>query len=91
MRLHCIAYISNVAPSLHDSQLDKILDTDIRHNSANDITGVLYKYGSVFIQVLEGGKSALETRVSDIKINVRNHNLNEVYNDSIPERKYSRL
>lgn len=49
-----LLYISHAVPTLSDEQVQDILLSSRRNNSADSITGILIHGGGLFMQVLEG-------------------------------------
>ena len=49
-----LLYISHAAPTISDEQVQDILLSSRRNNSASSITGILIHGGGLFMQVLEG-------------------------------------
>lgn len=49
-----LLYISHAAPMISDEQVQDILLSSRRNNSASNITGILIHGGGLFMQVLEG-------------------------------------
>jgi hypothetical protein len=49
-----LLYFSHAAPTISDEQVQDILLSSRRNNSANSITGILIHGGGLFMQVLEG-------------------------------------
>ena len=63
-------YIST-ALDLSRDEVDAILATCARKNSDQGITGLLLYNGRNFLQLLEGGKDALDTLMSSIEVDPR--------------------
>lgn len=54
MALVQLIYVSSLVSLDMESELGKILESSVRHNLENGITGMLLYSGGNFIQVLEG-------------------------------------
>ncbi len=70
-------------------QPSQILESSIRHNKENDITGMLLYAGGNFLQVLEGESDCITETFQRISIDPRHHNIIEIINNPIPEREFS--
>ena len=64
MPLVQLIYVSSACRELSDEELEHILESSIRHNTQQGITGVLLYTNGRFMQVIEGEEAAIETRVS---------------------------
>lgn len=63
-------YIST-AQGLTREQVEEILVTCARNNSAHDVTGLLLYNGRNFLQLLEGGKETLDGLMARIEVDPR--------------------
>jgi len=54
-----LVYISQAVVGITEEQVQNILKTSQRNNSANGITGVLSFGGGLFMQILEGSEQAV--------------------------------
>ena len=60
MPLIQLIYVSSAVEEFSDDELDRILESSVRHNTPQAVTGMLlYSRGS-FMQVLEGEEDAVE-------------------------------
>lgn len=84
-----LIYVSTASELLPDRSLDEILESSVRHNIVQDVTGMLlYSEGS-FMQVLEGEESAVEETYSRICNDHRNFDLIVLSREAITKREFS--
>ena len=71
------------------NMVQSILQQSRRHNPPAGITGVLCHTDSVFIQVLEGGREAVNHLYNQILRDPRHHDVMLLDYEEIDERRYS--
>jgi hypothetical protein len=69
-----LIYVSTMAGE-SDDQLGSILESSVRHNLQNGITGMLLYYRGGFMQVLEGGDAQVHETYARICADNRHHNI----------------
>jgi len=80
----------SVAPGLTNRDLDQILASARRRNSAADITGMLIYYRGEFVQILEGRKKSVENIYEKfIGPDTRHTALNKVHQNTISHRSFN--
>jgi hypothetical protein len=90
MSLTQLIYVSTATRELDAEEIRRILDSSVRHNAPNDISGMLlYSHGS-FMQVLEGEDSAVDEAMSRIAIDPRHHGISVLSRSNIPAREFSK-
>jgi hypothetical protein len=88
MALTQLIYVSSAARNLDEGDIHRILESSVRHNAANDITGMLLFASGNFLQVLEGEEFAVEETMSRIQLDPRHHGVIVVSNDTVPGRDF---
>ena len=78
-------YIST-APSLSREEVDTILATSERNNTARGVTGLLLYNGRNFLQLLEGEESELVALITRISHDERHGGVSVLNSLSVPER-----
>jgi len=69
--------------------IEAILAQSRRHNPANGITGILCHSGDVFMQVLEGGRSAVNALYREICKDPRHDAVTLLHYEEISERRFA--
>lgn len=77
------------AEAVGPEMIDSILMQSRTKNPALGITGVLCYGGDVFMQVLEGGRSAVNKLYNDIVRDSRHHDVMVLYYEEIAERRFA--
>jgi len=72
--------VSSAVEELEDAELDRILDSPVRHNTPQQVTGLLLYSEGGFMQVLESEQPAEDSR---------HHNIIVLNMDPIDEREFS--
>lgn len=89
MGLISLAYVSMAHHPMSDDELLRILEVARPFNQSNNITGMLLYRDDFFIQVLEGGSSAVLPLYEKIKTDPRHHHILEVYRTPIQTRTFT--
>jgi undecaprenyl pyrophosphate synthase len=84
-----LMYASRAASALTDADLSAILKSSREHNPAEGITGLLCHADGVFIQVLEGGRDAINARYKRIVEDVRHRDVTLLGYEEIDERAFA--
>jgi hypothetical protein len=88
MRLIQLIYVSTATAEFEADEIRKILDSSVRHNTPQEVTGLLlYTHGS-FMQVLEGEEVAVDETMSRIKADDRHHSINVLSRTTISTREF---
>ncbi|NVJ97516.1 MAG: BLUF domain-containing protein [Alphaproteobacteria bacterium] len=87
MYLTRLIYFSERNPSV-DCDIQQILESARRRNAANSITGALWFNGSLFLQVLEGGRHNVSETYHMIARDHRHQNIELVECKAISERAF---
>lgn len=89
MSLIQLIYVSSAIEELSDAQLDAILESSVRHNQPQAVTGMLLYSRGNFMQVLEGEEAAIDETYDRICQDPRHHNLFLLSREPIAEREFS--
>jgi hypothetical protein len=90
MSLIQLLYVSTATHELSANEIREILDSSVRHNTPQEVTGLLlYSEGS-FMQVLEGEEDAVNETMSRIAADSRHHGIVELNRSIIAGREFGR-
>ena len=89
MMLVRLMYASRAAAGLTPEDLSAILRTSRANNAANGITGVLCHSEGIFLQVLEGGRGAVNQLYNRIVADRRHHGAELMLYEEIAERRFA--
>ena len=78
-------YIST-APSLPEGDVDAIVETAVRNNATNGITGFLLYNGRNFFQMIEGGQAELIVLTNRLAQDRRHHGMVRLYDKAVEDR-----
>lgn len=90
MALIQLLYVSSATEPLDAAGLARILESAVRLNNANQITGMLLYAGGNFMQVLEGEEAKVIATFERIAQDARHHNLIELMREPAAARDFSR-
>jgi len=89
MMLVRLMYASRAVPSIDHDELVAILRQSKHNNPAHGITGLLCYSGGVFIQALEGGRSAVNQLYRRIAADARHTDVVLLSYEEIGERRFA--
>ena len=75
MALIQLIYVSSSTQDLSESELDRILATSVRNNSAQGITGILLYSQGNFMQILEGEEDDVQATFDRVCQDTRHDNI----------------
>ena len=84
-----LLYASRAASSVNQDDLVAILRKSKTHNPALGVTGVLYFSEGIFLQALEGGRSAVNALYNRIAADPRHSQAELLCYDEIGERRFA--
>lgn len=84
-----LLYVSRAADGLTTATIDSIITQSRRNNPEAGITGLLCHSGNVFMQVLEGGRSAVNATYARILRDGRHANVELLLYEEIAERRFA--
>ena len=82
-------YASRAAQAVTPALIDSILAQSRAHNPAQGITGILCHGGDVFMQVLEGGRDAVNALYSRIVRDERHRDTAVLHYEEVTERQFA--
>lgn len=83
-----LLYASRSAKPIGQDDIDSILAQSRRHNPELGITGILAQSGEVFMQVLEGGRAAVNGLYGQIVRDARHAEVTILHFEEITERRF---
>ena len=84
-----LLYASRAAEAVTQSTIDSIMQQSRQHNPANGITGMLCYGGDVYMQVLEGGREAVNELYNKIVRDERHRDIALLHYQEVAERKFA--
>jgi hypothetical protein len=84
-----LLYASRAAATVTHEIVESILHSSREHNPALGITGVLCHGGDVYMQVLEGGRDAVNQMYNKIVRDERHHDVMLLYYVEVSERHFA--
>ncbi|MBK1612812.1 blue light sensor protein [Rubrivivax gelatinosus] len=84
-----LMYVSRAVPALDTEELSSILRASRSQNPALGITGVLCYSDGIFVQVLEGGRSAVNRLYARIVSDPRHTEVEILSYEEIGERRFA--
>lgn len=85
-----LIYVSTAPAELDTVGLDRILETAVRHNQQQDITGMLLYAAGSFMQVLEGEAAAVDETFRRIEADPRHRDIFVIDRAPIAARSFER-
>ena len=82
-------YASRAADTVNDDELAAILRVSRRRNLACGVTGVLCLTNDIFLQVIEGGRTAVSTLYNRIVTDPRHRDVELLHYAEIGERRFA--
>lgn len=84
-----LLYASRAAEALTQEVIESILAQSREHNPALGITGILCWSGDIFMQVLEGGREAVNHLYNEIVRDPRHRDVTLLHYQEISERHFA--
>jgi hypothetical protein len=84
-----LLYASRAAQSVTQATIESIMQQSREHNPAQGITGVLCYGGDVYMQVLEGGRSAVNALYNRIVADARHQEVMLLNYEEVGERRFA--
>ncbi|MEI7611528.1 MAG: BLUF domain-containing protein [Betaproteobacteria bacterium] len=88
MTLIHLIYVSRASIECDDAELDTMLESSVRHNATQHVTGMLLYSGGNFMQVLEGEDTAVDETYGRIAKDHRHKGLIVVVREPIKKRDF---
>ena len=89
MALIQLIYLSSLADIKLEPEIGKILESSVRRNEANGITGMLLYANGNFMQVLEGEQQAVEDTYARICADPRHYDIIDLIKAPIAQRQFA--
>lgn len=83
-----LIYVSDLVHT-NEAVLSAILESAVRHNRENAITGMLLYSGGNFLQVLEGTRANVHATYARICKDPRHNNITLITEEEVPERHFA--
>lgn len=84
-----LLYASRAAEAVTSELIEAILNQSRTHNPVFGITGVLCHGGDVFLQVLEGGRDAVNATYTRISRDARHRDVSLLHFEEAGERRFA--
>ena len=84
-----LLYASRAQGAVTHDTIESILQSSRQHNPAMGITGVLCHGGDVYMQVLEGGRDAVNALYNKIVRDARHRDIALLHYEEVAERKFA--
>lgn len=84
-----LLYASRTHGPLTAKVIEGILESSRRHNPERGITGILCHGGEVFLQVLEGGRDAVNALYNEIARDSRHRDVTVLHYEEVMERRFA--
>lgn len=84
-----LLYASRSVRAVGPEDIDSILAQSRKHNPDLGITGILCQSGDVFVQVLEGGRVAVNALYSQIVRDSRHRDVTVLHFEEVTERRFA--
>lgn len=88
MTLTQLIYVSSAARVLDEGDIHRMLESSVRHNAANKVTGMLLYASGNFLQVLEGDEAVVDETMSRIIIDQRHHGIIVISKEQVSGRDF---
>lgn len=86
--LEALMYVSAADPRITRSDIDAILETAVRNNLRDKLTGALIFSGSIFVQILEGETLNIQNLMTKIRADRRHDAVTVVAQEVIGHRRF---
>ena len=83
-----LLYVSRAVDPESGRAIEAILSAARQHNLQNGITGILCYGGGIFLQAIEGGRSAVNDLYNHIIKDPRHQNVELLHYEEITERRF---
>jgi hypothetical protein len=84
-----LLYASRTKSKPTPKMIESILESSRRHNPESGITGILCHGGDVFLQVLEGGRDAVNALYNRIARDSRHQDVVILHYEEVTERRFA--
>jgi hypothetical protein len=84
-----LLYASHSVKTVTAATIESILEQSRKHNPKLGITGILCQSGDTFMQVLEGGRTAVNLLYNDIVRDPRHKNVVVLHYEEVEQRQFA--
>ena len=84
-----LLYASRSAKPVTHEMIESILEQSRKHNPELGITGILCQSGDIFMQVLEGGRTAVNQLYNEIVRDDRHKDVVVLHYEEVAERRFA--
>ena len=84
-----LLYASHSVKTVTAATIESILEQSRKHNPKLGITGILCQSGDTFMQVLEGGRTAVNLLYNDIVRDPRHKNVVVLHYEEVEQRHFA--
>ena len=84
-----LLYASRSTKHVTSEMIESILEQSRKHNPGLGITGILCQSGDTFMQVLEGGRTAVNLLYNDIVRDARHKNVVVLHYEEAAQRRFA--
>jgi hypothetical protein len=84
-----LLYASRSVRPIGAEDIESILAQSRKHNPELGITGILCQSGDIFVQVLEGGRPAVNRLYSQIVRDARHRDVSVLHFEEVAERRFA--
>lgn len=88
MEIVQLIYVSSATAEWDAEEIRRILDSSARHNTSQQITGMLLYSNGSFVQVLEGEEAAVTETMALIAKDPRHHDINVLSKSAVADREF---
>lgn len=90
MALTYLIYVSSALKKQSDAELEAILESSVRNNKKNNVTGMLLYADGNFLQILEGEEVAIDEIFKRVEKDPRHRNIIVMDRDVIQQRSFEK-
>lgn len=87
--LHYLVYVSSATRELSISDVEDIINSSVRNNKIDNITGILFHVEGNFLQVLEGTKDLINKKFEKISLDTRHTGVIKIVEEELDQRNFS--
>lgn len=90
MSLIQVIYTSSATRAMRDEDLRAILDTSVRQNAGDEVTGLLLYANGRFMQVVEGPSASIDALMARLERDPRHHTITVLSRTEVTQREFAR-
>lgn len=89
MRLIEVIYTSTATRAMGDEDLRSILDTSVRRNTHDGVTGLLLFANAIFLQAVEGPAASIDALLARLESDPRHHAITILSHTEVTQRNFA--